>query len=375
MTPTIELAIDLLRRASITPEDKGCQELMISRLKPLCFKTKRVNFGKVKNCWLRRGNTAPVLTFAGHTDVVPTGPEKIWDNPPFSPRVDKKGMLLGRGAADMKGSLAAMIIACESFIKEHPDHQGSIAFLITSDEEGPAKYGTVKVIEYLEARNEKIDWCIIGEPSSFREVGDIIKNGRRSSMHGHLVIQGIQGHIAYPHLARNPVHEVASALSELTTEVWDNGNEYFPPTSLQIWQIHAGEASNMIPSKCEINFNFRVSPAVTNEQLQNRVCKILNRYKLTYNILWDTSGQSFLTRPGVLINVVKDAIKEVTGINAGLSTAGGISDGRFIAPTGAQVVELGPVNKTIHQANECVKASDLNDLKKIYQKILRRLLT
>lgn len=376
MTPTIELAIDLIQRPSVTPEDEGCQDLMISRLEPLGFKVEKLRFGDVENIWLRRGDTAPVLAFAGHTDVVPTGPVEKWDNPPFSPFVDEKGMLQGRGSADMKGSLAAMVTACETFVAGNPDHKGSIAFLITSDEEGPARHGTVKVIEYLEARNEKIDWCIVGEPSSSHQVGDIIKNGRRGSMHGHLVIHGIQGHVAYPHLARNPVHEVALALSELTGEEWDQGNEFFPPTSFQIWHIHAGEgASNVIPGKCEVNFNFRFSPEVTDKALQERVLAILDRHDLEYDIEWHVSGQPFLTRPGALVNAAKASIKAETGLDAELSTSGGTSDGRFIAPTGAQVVELGPVNKTIHKVNECIKAGDLNHLDRIYQGILKRLLT
>ncbi|WP_062267580.1 succinyl-diaminopimelate desuccinylase [Endozoicomonas arenosclerae] len=375
MTPTIELAIDLIQRPSVTPEDEGCQDLMISRLEPLGFKVEKLRFGEVENIWLRRGDSAPVLAFAGHTDVVPTGPVEKWDNPPFSPCVDENGMLLGRGAADMKGSLAAMVTACEAFVAENPDHKGSVAFLITSDEEGPAKNGTVKVIEHLEARNEKIDWCIVGEPSSTHQVGDIIKNGRRGSMHGHLVIRGIQGHVAYPHLARNPVHEVALALSELTGEEWDQGNDFFPPTSFQIWHIHAGEgASNVIPGKCEVNFNFRFSPEVTDKELQERVLTILDQHGLEYDIEWHVSGQPFLTRPGALVNAAKESIKAETGIDSELSTSGGTSDGRFIAPTGAQVVELGPVNATIHKVNECVKASDLDDLSRIYQGILKRLL-
>ena len=373
---TLQLAKDLISRASVTPEDKGCQELMISRLEPLGFKVERLRFGDVDNIWLRRGTTAPVLAFAGHTDVVPTGPETKWDNPPFAPIIDDKGMLHGRGAADMKGSLAAMVTACEAFLADHPNHSGSIAFLITSDEEGPAQNGTVKVIEHLEARDEKIDWCIVGEPSSTHKVGDIIKNGRRGSMHGHMVIKGIQGHVAYPHLARNPVHEVALALSELTGEIWDNGNEFFPPTSFQIWHIQAGEgASNVIPGKCEVNFNFRFSSEVTAEQLQKRVLAILDTHDLDYDIEWHVSGQPFLTPPGVLVDAACDAIKSVTGLTSELSTSGGTSDGRFIAPTGAQVVELGPVNATIHKVNECVKASDLDDLSQIYQGILIRLLT
>lgn len=373
---TLKLAMDLISRTSITPEDQGCQELMISRLEPLGFKVERLRFGEVDNFWLRKGDTAPVLAFAGHTDVVPTGPEAKWDNPPFSPCIDNKGMLHGRGAADMKGSLAAMVTACEAFLARHPDHQGSIAFLVTSDEEGPAKNGTVKVIEHLEARQEKIDWCLVGEPSSTKAIGDIIKNGRRGSMHGHMVIKGIQGHVAYPHLAKNPVHEVALALAELTGAVWDNGNEYFPPTSFQIWHIQAGEgASNVIPGKCEVNFNFRFSPEVTAEQLRQRVLAILDSHDLDYDIEWHISGQPFLTHPGALVDATCAAIKEVRGYETGLSTSGGTSDGRFIAPTGAQVVELGPVNATIHKVNECVKASDLDDLSLIYQGILTRLLT
>lgn len=372
---TLKLAMDLISRASITPEDRGCQELMISRLEPLGFKVERLRFGDVDNIWLRRGDTTPVLAFAGHTDVVPTGPEEKWDNPPFAPVIDEDGMLHGRGAADMKGSLAAMVTACEVFLQEHPDHNGSIAFLITSDEEGPARDGTVKVVEHLEARNEKIDWCIIGEPSSTERVGDIIKNGRRGSMHGHMVIKGIQGHVAYPHLAKNPVHEVALALAELTGEIWDNGNDYFPPTSFQIWHIQAGEgASNVIPGKCEVNFNFRFSPEVTAEQLQQRVSDILDAHDLDYDIEWHLSGQPFLTHPGTLVDAACDAIRTVTGRTTELSTSGGTSDGRFIAPTGAQVVELGPVNATIHKVNECVEASDLDDLSQIYQGILTRLL-
>ncbi|MFK0570741.1 succinyl-diaminopimelate desuccinylase [Endozoicomonas sp.] len=372
---TLELAIDLMSRASVTPEDKGCQELMISRLEPLGFKVERLRFGEVENFWLRKGDQSPVLAFAGHTDVVPTGPEDKWDNPPFQPAVID-GMLHGRGAADMKGSLAAMVTACEDFLAEHAGHKGSIAFLITSDEEGPAANGTVKVIEHLEARNEKIDWCLIGEPSSTNTVGDVVKNGRRGSLHGHLTIKGIQGHVAYPHLARNPVHEVALAIADLTGETWDEGNEFFPPTSFQIWQIHAGTgASNVIPGECQVNFNFRFSSELTPEQIQHRVTTILDSHLLEYDIDWHLSGLPFLTRPGALVDAAQKAISEVTGLTTELSTSGGTSDGRFIAPTGAQVVELGPVNATIHKVNECVKADDLDTLQEIYKGILRHLLT
>ncbi|WP_257263120.1 succinyl-diaminopimelate desuccinylase [Endozoicomonas sp. ONNA2] len=372
---TLQLAIDLISRASVTPDDAGCQELMISRLEPLGFKVERLRFGEVDNIWLRRGDQAPVLAFAGHTDVVPTGPEGKWDNPPFQPTIID-GMLHGRGTADMKGSLAAMVTACEDFLAEHPDHRGSIAFLITSDEEGPAQNGTVKVIEHLAARSEKIDWCLIGEPSSTNRVGDVVKNGRRGSLHGHLTVKGIQGHVAYPHLARNPVHQVAPAIADLTGEVWDEGNEYFPPTSFQIWQIRAGAgASNIIPGECQVSFNFRFSSEVTAEQLQERVTAILDRHQLEYDIDWQLSGQPFLTRPGALVNAAQQAILDVTGMAVALSTSGGTSDGRFIAPTGAQVVELGPVNATIHKVNECVNAEDLDTLQEIYTGILKYLLT
>ena len=371
---TISLAMELIGRASVTPDDKGCQELMISLLEPLGFKVERLRFGEVDNFWLRKGTEAPVIAFAGHTDVVPTGPEAKWDNPPFEPAIID-GMLHGRGAADMKGSLAAMVIACEDFLAEHPNHKGSIAFLITSDEEGPAKNGTVKVIEHLEARNEKIDWCLVGEPSSTERVGDIVKNGRRGSMHGLLSIRGIQGHVAYPHLAKNPVHEVALAIADLTGEEWDQGNEFFPPTSFQIWQIHAGTgATNVIPGECQVNFNFRFSPEVTDHSLQQRVLDILDSHTLGYDIEWQISGQPFLTRPGKLVDACQTAIMAETGINTRLSTSGGTSDGRFIAPTGAQVVELGPVNATIHKVNECVKAEDLDTLHRIYKGILAELL-
>ena len=373
-TKTLELAMDLISRVSVTPADAGCQELLIRRLEPLGFTVERLRFGEVDNLWLRKGDHGPVLAFAGHTDVVPAGDVAHWDNPPFQPAIID-GILHGRGAADMKGSLAAMVSACENFLAEHPQHQGSIAFLLTSDEEGPAKNGTLKVIEHLEARNEKIDWCLIGEPSSTHTVGDVIKNGRRGSLHGHLTIKGIQGHVAYPDLARNPVREVALAIADLTSETWDNGNQYFPPTSFQIWQIHAGNgASNVIPGECQINFNFRFSSEVTANQLQQRVATILDKHQLEYTIDWHLSGQPFLTHPGALVNAAQQAIFDVTGITTQLSTSGGTSDGRFIAPTGAQVVELGPVNKTIHKVNECVKAEDLNTLEKIYTGILKHLL-
>lgn len=366
--------MELIRRPSITPEDEGCQALLISRLEPLGFRVERLRFGEVDNVWLRKGEQSPVLAFAGHTDVVPPGPEEQWHNPPFQPTIID-GMLYGRGAADMKGSLAAMVTACEDFLAEHPDHKGSIAFLITSDEEGTAEEGTVKVVEHLEARNEKIDWCLVGEPSSTRAVGDVVKNGRRGSLHGYLTAKGIQGHVAYPHLARNPVHEAVPAIAELTAEVWDEGNEFFPPTSFQIWQIHAGTGvGNVIPGRCQVYFNFRFSPEVTAGQLQERVTAILDRHQLEYNISWHLSGEPFLTHVGELVQATSQAIYEVTGIETKLSTSGGTSDGRFIAPTGAQVVELGPRNATIHKVDECVNVEDLDTLKEIYKGILNHLL-
>ena len=371
---TVQLAMELIRRASVTPADEGCQELLIQHLAPLGFNVERLRFGEVDNIWLRKGDQAPVLAFAGHTDVVPATAPEQWDNPPFQPAVID-GMLYGRGAADMKGALAAMVSACEDFLAAHPDHRGSIAFLITSDEEGQALDGTVKVIEHLQTRQEHIDWCLVGEPSSTHTVGDVVKNGRRGSLHGYLTIKGIQGHVAYPQLARNPIHDAAPAITELTGEEWDNGNEFFPPTSFQIWQVESGTgASNVIPGECRINFNFRFSPEVTAEQLCSRVTTILDRHQLDYQIDWQLSGQPFLTRPGSLVDATCQAIYDVTGLNARLSTAGGTSDGRFIAPTGAQVVELGPVNATIHKVNECVRAEDLDTLREIYTGILGHLL-
>lgn len=371
---TLQLAMELISRASVTPTDEGCQELLIRHLQPLGFTVERLRFGEVDNIWLRKGDRAPVLAFAGHTDVVPAGPEEQWDNPPFQPAIID-GMLHGRGAADMKGSLAAMVIACEDFLLAHPGHRGSIAFLITSDEEGQAINGTVKVIEHLQARREHINWCLVGEPSSTLTVGDVVKNGRRGSLHGYLTVKGVQGHVAYPQLARNPVHEVAPVIAELTREQWDNGNEFFPPTSFQIWQIQAGTgASNVIPGECQVNFNFRFSPQVSADQLLTRVTAVLDRHRLEYEIDWHLSGQPFLTQPGELLTATCQAICDVTGQNPALSTGGGTSDGRFIAPTGAQVVELGPVNATIHKVNECVRAEDLDTLREIYTGILTRLL-
>ncbi|SFC19229.1 succinyldiaminopimelate desuccinylase [Marinospirillum celere] len=375
MSPTLQLACDLISRPSVTPEDAGCLELLGQRLEKLGFTLEPLNFGEVQNLWARKGNQGPLLCFAGHTDVVPSGPEERWDTPPFQPEIDAEGYLRGRGAADMKGSLAAMITAIEGFLAEHPDHQGSLALLLTSDEEGPAIKGTVKVVEHLEARNEKIDWCLVGEPSSTERLGDVIKNGRRGSLGARLVVKGKQGHVAYPHLAANPIHLAAPALAELTAETWDEGNAFFPATSLQISNINAGTgATNVIPGELEVIFNFRFSTEVTAEQLQERTQALLDRHQLDYQLDWTLSGQPFLTAEGQLVEAAQQAILEVTGKPTQLSTAGGTSDGRFIAPTGAQVVELGPINATIHQVNERVKAEDLNQLSQVYQALITRLL-
>lgn len=374
LSATLDLAIDLIRRPSVTPDDAGCQQLMLSRLEALGFQGEPMRFDDTDNLWARKGSEGPLLAFAGHTDVVPTGPEKNWDHPPFSGEIDQHGYLHGRGAADMKGSLAAFVTACERFVKQHPEHRGSIALLITSDEEGPAKNGTVKVVETLEARNEKIDWCLIGEPSSTNHVGDIIKNGRRGSLHGYLTVHGTQGHVAYPHLAENPVHTVAPALDTLANEMWDQGNDFFPPTTFQITRIEAGTGSNVIPGECLVHFNFRYCTENTAESLGERVVAILDRHKLKYDLQWHLSGRPFLTDSGALVSAAQNAIRTVTGKETELSTSGGTSDGRFIAPTGAQVLELGPLNATIHKVNECVKAADLDTLSDMYEQILVELL-
>lgn len=374
MHDVIALTKELINRRSVTPEDAGCQALMAARLAPLGFAIESMVFHDTTNMWARKGNKGPLLCFAGHTDVVPSGPESNWDTPPFE-ATEKDEYLFGRGAADMKGSLAAMLIATESFIAKHPAHKGSIAFLITSDEEGPFINGTTKVIDTLEARNEKIDYCIVGEPSSTEMVGDVVKNGRRGSLTGDLVIKGIQGHVAYPHLASNPVHNAAPALAELASTHWDNGNEFFPPTSFQISNIHAGTgAGNVIPGHLEVCFNFRFSTEVTDQQLIQRVLDILNKHQLEFEINWTFNGQPFLTAEGDLVEATRSAIRSCTGRDTELSTAGGTSDGRFIAPTGAQVVELGPVNATIHKVNECVRMDDLVVLSDIYEAVLIALL-
>lgn len=372
---TLALVKDLIARRSVTPDDAGCQEVMITRLAALGFTIERLRFDDVDNFWARRGDTAPLYAFAGHTDVVPTGPETQWQHPPFEPTV-KDGMLYGRGAADMKGSLAAMVTACERFVDAHPDHAGSIGFLITSDEEGPSINGTVKVVEHLEARDEKMDGCLVGEPSSTKVVGDVIKNGRRGSLGCVLTVHGVQGHVAYPHLAENPIHAVAPALAELSAESWDNGNEFFPATSFQISNINGGTgATNVIPGEVEIVFNFRYSTETNQQQLQQRVEAILDKHNAKYTANWTLSGNPFLTPSGALVDATCAAVKRVQGIDAELSTAGGTSDGRFIAPTGAQVVELGPVNATIHKIDECVSVEDLDKLSVMYEHILEQLLS
>lgn len=374
MSRVLDLTKDLINRKSVTPEDAGCQEMMVNILKPLGFEIEDLTFADTKNIWARKGTAEPLFCFAGHTDVVPSGPEKNWQTPPFE-ATEKDGYVHGRGAADMKGSLAAMLVAAERFVEKNPQHKGSIAFLITSDEEGPFINGTTRVIDTLEARNEKITWCLVGEPSSTNEVGDIVKNGRRGSLTGDLLVKGIQGHVAYPHLARNPIHESTLALAELANTHWDNGNESFPPTSFQISNINGGTgAGNVIPGELKVCFNLRFSTQVTDQQLITRVTTVLDAHKLDYDINWTFNGQPFLTDSGELVEATQQAIEHCTGRKTLLSTAGGTSDGRFIAPTGAQVIELGPVNATIHKIDECVKINDLDILADIYQDILKRLL-
>lgn len=371
---TLLLAQKLIQQKSVTPEDAACQEIIMAHLSPLGFSSETMQFEEVTNLWARKGDAGPVLAFAGHTDVVPTGPLDQWTFPPFE-AVTKDGMLHGRGAADMKGSLAAFITACERFIKAYPDHKGSIAYLITSDEEGPAKNGTVKVIETLEARNEKMDWCLVGEPSSTKVLGDVIKNGRRGSLNGSLVIKGKQGHVAYPHLASNPIHLATPALNELCSITWDQGNDFFPATSFQITNMQSGTgATNVIPGTLELLFNFRFSTELSADQLKESVHQLLDRHELDYDLEWNLSGEPFLTPAGPLVDAAVKSIKGIKGIDTELSTSGGTSDGRFIAPTGAQVLELGPLNATIHQIDEHVSIQDLDDLSKIYEAILIELL-
>ncbi|MCQ4277136.1 MULTISPECIES: succinyl-diaminopimelate desuccinylase [Pseudomonadaceae] len=375
LSPTLELACELINRPSVTPLDEGCQQLMSQRLAACGFAIEPMHIEDVENFWAIRGNEGPVLCFAGHTDVVPTGPLQAWQNPPFSARIDEAGMLHGRGAADMKGSLAAMIVAVERFTADYPQHQGQIAFLITSDEEGPAHHGTKAVVERLRERGQRLDWCIVGEPSSTALVGDVVKNGRRGSLGGTLTVRGQQGHVAYPHLAKNPIHLAAPALAELAAEHWDDGNAFFPPTSFQISNLNAGTgATNVIPGTLEAVFNFRFSTESTVEQLQQRTAAILDKHGLDWSIDWALSGLPFLTEPGALLDGVAKAIRSVTGRETTPSTSGGTSDGRFIATLGTQVVELGPVNATIHQVDEHILASDLDLLTEIYYQTLVNLL-
>ena len=378
LSATAALAVQMMRIPSVTPDDKGCNQIMIDRLAALGFTIETMRFGNVNNFWARYGQSGPVLCFAGHTDVVPSGPEEKWLSPPFEPAI-RDAHLFGRGAADMKGSLAAMITACEAVLSEtqmnDDELSGSLAFLITADEEGAAIHGTREVISTLEQRNEKITWCVVGEPSSTDQLGDVVKVGRRGSLHGVLTVHGVQGHIAYPHLARNPIHQAMLPLNELCREVWDHGNDVFPPTSFQISNIHAGTGvDNVIPSTLQAVFNFRFSTELNESTIRQRTEAILDKYELEYTLDWKLSGLPFLTRNDDLISAVRDSIREITGLTTTPSTTGGTSDGRFIAPTGAGVVELGPCNASIHKIDENVRLTDLDQLSLIYQGIIRRLL-
>ena len=373
MSNTLELAKSLISKPSITPDDHGCQAIMIDRLKKIGFEIHPLKFGDVDNFWAVHGDSGPLFAFAGHTDVVPAGDENAWNTKPFEPTI-KDGYLYGRGAADMKGGLASMVTATEKFIKENPNHKGRIAFLITSDEEGVAVNGTVKVMDYLKANEQKIDYCLLGEPSSTSSTGDVIKNGRRGSLNGVLKINGKQGHVAYPHLAKNPIHLVSPALDDLCNQEWDNGNDYFPATSFQISNMHSGDGvTNVIPGDAQVKFNFRYSTETNKENLQKKVHEILDLHNLDYSIEWSHSGYPFLTPKGALVSACVEAIKKTKGIETELSTSGGTSDGRFIAQEGTQVVELGPVNATIHQINESVLVQDLDDLSEIYYQVLRNI--
>lgn len=374
MSTTLELTKQLISHKSLTPSDEGCLDLLGERLTPLSFKMEKMRCGQVDNLYARRGSATPIICFAGHTDVVPTGPVAKWDSDPFTPTV-RNGMLYGRGAADMKGSIAAFVTATERFVAAHPQHRGSIALLLTSDEEGVAVDGTVRVVEALQARNERLDYCIVGEPTAVSKMGDTIKNGRRGSLSGVLTVKGIQGHIAYPHLVKNPIHLASPAIAELAATEWDKGNEYFPPTSWQISNIHGGTgATNVVPGTLEILFNFRHSTASTTDALKTKVHAILDKHGLEYDLQWEMSGKPYLTPRGDLVDAVSDAIKQVTGVDAELSTSGGTSDGRFIADICQQVLEVGPVNATIHKLNECVSVSDLDALSEVYYLTLVKLL-
>ena len=374
MTDTLQLAQELIARRSLTPQDEGCLELIGARLQALGFKLEKMRCGAVDNLWARRGSESPLLCFAGHTDVVPTGPLDQWVSDPFTPTI-RDGFLYGRGAADMKSSLAAFVTSIERFVLQHPDHRGSIALLLTSDEEGVAVDGTVRVVETLRTRNEKMDYCIVGEPTSASKTGDTIKNGRRGSLSGSLTVKGVQGHIAYPHLVKNPIHMAAPAIAELAATVWDEGNAYFPPTSWQISNIHGGTgASNVVPGTVDIEFNFRFSTASTVDELKARVHTLLDRHQLQYDLAWSLSGKPYLTPRGELVDAVSAAIRDVAGVETELSTSGGTSDGRFIADICPQVIELGPPNATIHKLNECVLVADLELLSDIYRRTMERLL-
>lgn len=374
MSNTIELTQALLKKVSLTPEDAGCMDLMADYLQQRGFNIEWMNFGDTKNLWARRGTSAPVFAFAGHTDVVPTGPLTEWDSPPFEPTL-KDGLIYARGAADMKGSLAAMLTACDGFIAAHENHTGSIAFLITSDEEGPATNGTVKVMQALDGRGEKIDYCIVGEPSSHKTFGDMVRVGRRGSINGYLTLNGKQGHVAYPELVDNPIHALAPILANITAEQWDEGNDYFPPTSFQISNINAGTGvENVVPGELKLVFNLRFSSELTPEVIKSRVTHIIDQQSNDYELVWKLSGLPFITERGDLTSAVEKALIDVTGKPPVLSTGGGTSDGRFIAPYGVQVIELGPINATIHKINECVSVDDLESLSLTYQKVLENIL-
>lgn len=374
MSETLALLKDLISRESVTPKDAGCQDVLVERLEKIGFKEERLNFADTQNIWLKRGEAKPLLTFLGHTDVVPPGPLDRWDSPPFEPTI-RDGKLYGRGAADMKGGIACFITAVERFIANHPDHQGSIAVMITSDEEGIATNGVVKVVEVLEKRNEKIDWCLVGEPSSDKKIADVIRVGRRGSLCAKLTVHGIQGHVAYPEIAENPIHSFAPALKELTEEVWDNGNKFFPPTSLQVSNINSGTgAENIIPGSAEIQFNLRFCTELDEQTIKQRTAAIFDKYDFKYDLQWRLSGNPFLTEGGALIDAAHVAIKQVCGFETLDDTGGGTSDGRFIAPTGAEVIELGPLNESIHKINENIGVEDLEVLSEIYENMLIELL-
>lgn len=383
MSSTLELTKQLIAQASVTPDDANCQNIISERLKAIGFNIENLPFGEVLNLWAVKGSgnnsskdyAKPLFVFAGHTDVVPTGDVKNWRFPPFEPTI-ADGQLYGRGTADMKGSVAAMVTACERFFKKHPSIEGSVGFLITSDEEGPSINGTVKVIEHLTAQGTQIDWCLVGEPSSTNQMGDVVKNGRRGSLGAQLKVKGKQGHVAYPHLAKNPIHAFADAMSELTSKEWDKGNDHFPPTTFQISNINSGTgATNVIPGDADVVFNFRFSTETTSEKLQQEVEALLDKYDFEYDLKWILSGHPFLTSEGKLLDAASIAIKKIVAIDTELSTAGGTSDGRFIAPTGAQVLELGPLNATIHQVDEHIDVKELEQLSKVYEQILVELFT